>query len=53
MDCAALRRPLGGMSAGMALMGHKAVSMAAMSGAHKQLTDVGARPAEKQCTCYK
>ncbi len=48
LDCAADRRPLEGMSAGTALIGHNAVTMATMSGTNKQLTQAEHRPAEKQ-----
>ncbi len=52
LDCAAVRRPQG-MSAGTVLMGHNAVSMAIMSGTHKQLTEDKVRPAEKQHMCHR
>ena len=39
---------LEGVSAGTALMGHKAVSVTVMAGTHKQLTQAEHRPAEKQ-----
>ena len=53
LECAAVGRPLEGMSAGTALMGHKAVSVTVMAGTHKQLAQAEHRPAEKQHMCHK
>ena len=44
---------LEGVSAGTALMGHKAVSITVMAGTHNQLTQAGHRPAKKQHMCRK
>ena len=49
-ECAAVKNPLEGMSAGTALMGYNVVFMASMSSTHKQLTQAEHRPAEKQHT---